>query len=627
VGTGPERAEMFRWAMGPVLLYEVITASRRWTAYALRVLLVAAMLVALWIAWLGVECRRDLNPASIRQYLSELGERLYYGVAGIEMTLALVVAPAATAGAVCVDRARGWLAHLFVTEVSDCEIVTGKLVARLAWTFALVLTGVPVLAICTLLGGVVPEAILVLTSATLAVCLLGCSLALALSVRAAKTHEVLMVVFTIWIIWLLSYPVSLGSADAGLLPRPPDWFAKLNPYVLTYSVYVKPGYVDVMDVIVFAATALAFSILATTLAVYWLRQDLRPLGERSMHVESLRRFVKAQLFSWWPSPSLDGNPVLWREWHRNRPSRMAGFVSRFFFVAAVLGTVIGIADAVEHGVGVSRDILVGVSVFGVTIGLLLLSATASTTLAEERVSGGLDVLLSTPLASRQIVLGKWWASYRRTLPLLVLPALAGLFAGAATVDGPPCLPFPSQFRYVPITTWDRVLAGALPSAFLLVHAAAITGTGLAVATWVRRTGLAVALSVSAFVLVSFAWPFAAELGVSPILQRWSNPRQPEDYDRVFAITQGLIALSPIGGQTAPLDNLRNYWSGTRTLRWWLLLGDVVVVAAYAAFSLGLVLLTFNRCVGRMDQTTSGSPALSARRSVPVERIAVTADSA
>ena len=47
-------------------------------------------------------------------------------------------------------------------------------------------------------GGIIPEAIVILTLVTLAVSLLGCSLAIALSVRATRAHEVLMVVFAIW---------------------------------------------------------------------------------------------------------------------------------------------------------------------------------------------------------------------------------------------------------------------------------------------------------------------------------------------------------------------------------------------------------------------------------------------
>ena len=43
----------------------------------------------------------------------------------------------------------------------------------------------------------------------------------------------------------------------------------------------------------------------------------------------------ARLLDYLPGPSLDGNPVLWREWHRKRPSRWTG---RFWTVYAVVST-------------------------------------------------------------------------------------------------------------------------------------------------------------------------------------------------------------------------------------------------------------------------------------------------
>ena len=107
------------------------------------------------------------NLEANRQFLAKLGENFYYGAAGIQLALALLVAPAATAGSVCVDRARGWLAHMFVTELSDAEIVLGKLAARFASFVALVFASLPVLAIVGLLGGIIPEAIMILVVVTL----------------------------------------------------------------------------------------------------------------------------------------------------------------------------------------------------------------------------------------------------------------------------------------------------------------------------------------------------------------------------------------------------------------------------------------------------------------------------
>ena len=209
---------------GPVLLCEATTASRRWQGYALRAFLILALLVGLWVAWFTLRQRYQTSkvwadPPDLNRYMVELGEQSYYAVAGVMLTLVLLVAPAATAGAVCVDRERGWLAHMFVTELTDAEIVLGKLVARLASVVTLVIAVVPLLAISSLMGGIIPEALVYLTLTTLAVALLGCSLALALSVRAAKTHEVLMLVFAVWAIWLLSCPIWLGAASSGFVAR------------------------------------------------------------------------------------------------------------------------------------------------------------------------------------------------------------------------------------------------------------------------------------------------------------------------------------------------------------------------------------------------------------------------
>ena len=178
--------------------------------------------------------------------------------------------------------------------------------------------------------------------------------------------------------------------------------------------------------------------------------------------------------------------MLWREWHRNRPSRLARLVSTLFMGCTVTGTAVGIIDSVRHGTGLGDNLLVITSFIAVSFGLLLLSATAPTTLTEERVRGSLDILMSTPLSTHQIVLGKWWATYRRTLPMLVLPALAGLFVAATCLDYPVWLPPRMMSMAKPVTTVDRVMAGILPSAFFLAHSAAVTSFGLALATWLKR---------------------------------------------------------------------------------------------------------------------------------------------
>jgi len=145
-----------------------------------------------------------------------------------------------------------------------------------------VLAASPVLALASLLGGIIPEALVILTVVTLTVCILGCSLAPCLSVWAAKAHEVLMVVFSLWGVWLLSVPLRSVAASSRLTGPVPSWFTKLNPFVLAYAPYTLPGHVDLFDVIVFVAAAMAFSAasILTTAHRFLARRSLSENGDK-----------------------------------------------------------------------------------------------------------------------------------------------------------------------------------------------------------------------------------------------------------------------------------------------------------------------------------------------------------
>ena len=117
---------------------------------------------------------------------ARLGEYYYYVLVGVELSLVMLAAPAATAGAICLDRARGTLTHVLATDLSDSEIVLGKLAARLLPVLGLVACTWPVMAISSLLGGIDPLNVTMAFGVIVVVAVLGCSLALALSVWREK---------------------------------------------------------------------------------------------------------------------------------------------------------------------------------------------------------------------------------------------------------------------------------------------------------------------------------------------------------------------------------------------------------------------------------------------------------
>src|SRR5215468_1135755 len=201
--------------LGPVFAYEWLAASRRWQGYALRSLLVLLLLLGLSAVWL--ESRGRAGVPSVRQE-AEIGRAFYAVTTLIMLGLVGLAAPAATAGAICLDKARGNLALLFSTDLTDAEIVLGKLAARLVPVLGLIACAAPVQALATLLGGVDPAmptgAILV----CLACAVFGCTLALALSVWGRKTHEVLLATYAFGILYLLAAPIG-----AVLAPTLPGW--------------------------------------------------------------------------------------------------------------------------------------------------------------------------------------------------------------------------------------------------------------------------------------------------------------------------------------------------------------------------------------------------------------------
>jgi ABC-type transport system involved in multi-copper enzyme maturation permease subunit len=544
----------YRWGLGPVFFFEWLLASRRWQMYATRSLFVAILLIALLIVG-SMSTSRQLTAT--RSDLARIGESIFYGLIGTQLALVLLAAPAATAGAVCQDKVRGALQHLLMTDLSSAEIILGKLAARLVPVLGLVLCALPVLALCVLLGGIDPGALLGALLVTLGVAVLGCALALTLSVWGHKTHEVLLLNYLFWSAALLAYPTASSLDWHFSLGLSLDWLAKSNPFLLAFLPYMAPGADNFLDCVLFLAGCLVLSAILALLAIVSVRAVAIRYGSRSM-----RRTTRGAAFSGRGSrpffgPSLDGNPVLWREWHRKRPSPWVWFVWICYTLGAVVFTAIVLLLSLDSR-GMRGELAPFVNAFLVGIGLLLLSVTASTSLAEERARGSLDVLLTTPLSTGSIVWGKWWAAFR-TVPLLaILPTfstvLLGLFNGR----------------------WPlAVLFGIL----ILAFGAAITSLGLVLATWIARPGRAVAACVAIYVIVTVGWPCAL-LGMS------GTPT-----------VEGIAIASPFfcGGQMtadvqhgSPRDQIY-FWAG-----FWIfiyLLGAAILATA--------TLVDFDRRLGRM----------------------------
>jgi ABC-type transport system involved in multi-copper enzyme maturation permease subunit len=601
-----------RWGPGPVFVYECIADSRRWQFYAARAFVVSALLIGMSAIWWGHVGSRPI--VSIRA-MAGLGEYYFYALIGVELALVMLAAPAATAGTICVDRARGTLAQLLMTDLSDAEIVLGKLGARLLPVFGLVAGSWPVLALGALLGGLDPSALVQALGVVLAVAVFGCAMALALSVWARKPHEVIMACYTVWGLALLGYPLLGLTMNAwGVKSPPPQVLLLANPFYVAYAPYVVPPGLSLAAYGGFLATCLGGGLLLVVLATVRVRRVATRGEGRAPRAWGLLAAgdLLARALRRLPGPSLDGNPVLWREWHRTRPSKVMTIV---LFIVVLPMCAACLWDAVRLTIwgiakfGPSAGILSYVLL--VLFGLLMFSAVAPMSLSEERQRGSLDVLMATPLSTRQIVVGKWLGTYRLVAIVLLCPALVGLAMGAA--DNSLWLASFNTanrlyFEKDQLLRSERFWGGVTLAAGLLAHGALVTSLGLLLATWIKRQGRAIALSVTLFLVLAAGWPFLVFSVGQPLL---TAPRP--------ALTQEALeryaTLSPYALAVAMPDYLGMGMSRGRTVIQWAMSWDIAV-AVLALILLEVTVRTFDRCLGRVGPGVVPRKAGSGRR-VPI----------
>jgi ABC-type transport system involved in multi-copper enzyme maturation permease subunit len=568
---------MSGWRLGPVFFFECVTAARRWQTYAGRAAFLSILLVSLIVVWLA-KVAPTPGPVTLSM-LADVGESFFYALVGTQLGLVLLAAPAYTAGAVCLDKARGTLAHILVTDLSAREIILGKLCSRLMPILGLVVVVLPLLALAALLGGIDPGALFGGFLVTLGVAGAGCSLALALSVWGNRPYEVLLITYLVWAVWLLAWPAWHLLPGGWGLGAAPAWLEKSNPFGLAFAPYLHAGVTGAEDYFIFLCACAGLAALLTALAAATLRRaatrEPRPRGRR-----------RGRMLGWWLpriGPSLDFNPVLWREWNGRRPSR---WVRAAWVIYVVLSLGASVTVLVTRAPGPSGEMAPLVNAFQYSIGLLLVSVTSVTALFEERVRGSLDALLTTPLPTPTIVRGKWWGAYRSALLVMLIPL--GLVLGCALVRPPTGFGRPERYP------GEEGLLLALFVGLMLAYGAAVTSLGLALATWVKRFGVAVGLSVAVYVLVT-GGSILLILGVRSYGPGW----------------RGFAYVSPWYGAGVLTATIGEGIGPGEKFAWMIVWAMVYALAAVSL--LVATQQTFERCMGRISGGGGPRPRYHVRR--------------
>jgi len=215
--------------IGPVFTRELATAPRRVRFYAAPAVYVGGLLVLMCTAWLlmiGTQQVRNVGD------MARFGAALFQFLAPLQLVLAVFFSALGSASAVAQEKDRRTLELLLLTNLSNSELVLGKLLASMLNVLVLLAAGLPFFMMIVLFGGVSFEQVLRVFAVTLVTALAAGSLGSTIALWREKTFQTLALtalVLAILAAWevLLASGALFASQSGAALGR---WAGALSPW-------------------------------------------------------------------------------------------------------------------------------------------------------------------------------------------------------------------------------------------------------------------------------------------------------------------------------------------------------------------------------------------------------------
>ncbi len=426
---------------GPIFAREALTLPRQFRHYLIRSGYIGLLFVLIWTAGQTTFGFQDVRGISA---MASFGNLVFQILGFVQLTLVLFFSLLFTAGNIAQEKDRQTLILLLMTDLSNHEIVLGKLLSSLLQVGTLILTSVPVFIFLRMLGGVGTDQVLWLIALCVVTAMLSGSWAAMVALWREKTFQTLSTS-------VLGVVVFLGLLETLIAIVPPDsaasdWLAVFSPYRALIG--IMSPLADESAIGVSAVSALdsivALGLLAAVMSGISI-QRLRVWNpSRSIFIQpetttddseggETRQVVRHRRI--W------SNPVIWREIRTRAYGRRMIVIKLAYLVMAAFvfqQSIIGGSDG-ELVLGMlSRPAFafVGLSI----LGLMLINAQAVTCITNERDAKTLDLLVATDITAKEFVYGKLGGVFYNTAELALIPlGIVGWFAFQVGTSAEDCV--------------------------------------------------------------------------------------------------------------------------------------------------------------------------------------------
>ena len=455
--------------VGPVFYREATMGPRRTRFYWFRGIYTAGLFGLLMTAWLvltGTQVVRNVGD------LARFGTIVFQILAPLQLALTLFFSALWTASAVAVEKDRRTLLLLLLTDLSNTEVVLGKLSAGLLQIVMLLLAALPLLLLTALLGGIAPAQVAQALLVTLASAVLAGSLGTTVALWREKTFQTLATTVLVLVLWLATWEaVRLAVADATWWGwNAAQWATACSPWqailatTRPFDMSVGSGPVVSGPLLAFIAVAIAGTLLLVGVSIARVRvwnpsRAARPRDDEreagSIWSTEVDVAISSDELSESPAPAAvstiesllrekraaEGkpalaasskparrwrhpwdNPILWREMRTWAYGRRA-VVIRVAYLAIVSLAFASLWSMAHSDEGITR---IGGSLAAVPVlvlSLVLVNTQAVTALTSERDLKALDLLLVTDLRPPEIIFGKLLGIFYNTKEIVGLPIL------------------------------------------------------------------------------------------------------------------------------------------------------------------------------------------------------------
>ena len=429
--------------IGPVFTREAAIAPRRAWFYAAPTVFVTTLFALTLTAW-------QLLVGS--QQLENLGDLAWFGaavfqiLAPLQLAVAMPFAALLVASAVALEKDRKTLDLLMMTNLSNSELVLGKLLAGMLNVLVVVTATLPLFMIIALLGGISTIQVLQVEAVTIASALVAGSLGSTLALWREKTFQALAMTLLVLVLWLAGWEIvaagMLGEAWFGYPVQ--TWAIAMSPWQAVQAA-ARPQF-DAMistdayanPVTLFLLASIGIAALLNAVAMAMVRvwnpsreargqeEQTAPEAREVVEVAAPRRARPLNVHSAGGKvrPVWD-NPILWREvrtWAYGKRILVikVAYLAMFgLCTAALLATAMrpSLTTSAAEAIPPTAQPLVALFV----VSLILLNALAVTSLTSERDSRALDLLLVTDLSPKEIVFGKLGGAFYNAKEMILLP--------------------------------------------------------------------------------------------------------------------------------------------------------------------------------------------------------------